>query len=156
MSLEFTEEAMKKPEELKERGRKYGAPDFEKRNFFRGVVDGRYKLVRWFSPEEYGNPSTLDELLGTSDVALYDLVNHSGELENLAHQDHPSRGLALIERMVAKLHALVQHEVGEDRYPFDLYIFGAREVKYRKAGAQRIRKSRPTAKSLPRDVKTSG
>ena len=44
MSLEFTEEAMKKPEELKERGRKYGAPDFEKRNFFRGVVDGRYKL----------------------------------------------------------------------------------------------------------------
>ena len=67
-------------EKLREAGQKYGAPDFKKRTFFRAVVDGRYKLVRWFSPEEYGNPSTLDELLATSDVALYDLVKDPGEL----------------------------------------------------------------------------
>lgn len=131
MSLEFSEEAIHKPEELRKVGQKYGAPDFKKRNFFRAVVDGRYKLVRWFSPEEYGNPSTLDELLATSDVALYDLVNDPGELDNLAHANHPSRDPALIGRMLAKLHALVQHEIGEDRCPFDLDMFGTREVKYR-------------------------
>jgi arylsulfatase A-like enzyme len=131
MSLDFSEEALYKPEELRAAGRKYGAPDFKKRNFFRAVVDGRYKLVRWFSPEEYGNPSTLDELLATSDVALYDLVNDPGELQNLAHPDHPRRDPALIERMLVKLHVLVQHEIGEDRCPFDLDMFGTREVTYR-------------------------
>jgi arylsulfatase len=93
-------------------------------------VDGQYKLVRWFSPEEYGNPSTLDELLATSDVALYDLVKDPGELTNLAHPDHPGRDSALIERMLAKLHALVQHEIGEDRCAFDLNMFGTRQVKH--------------------------
>jgi hypothetical protein len=132
MSLEFSEEGINKPERLREAGRKFGAPNFEKRNFFRAVVDGRYKLVRWFSPEKYGNPSTLDELLASSDVALYDLVNDPGELQNLAHPNSPGRDPALIERMLAKLHALVQHEIGEDGCPFDLDMFGTREVKYRK------------------------
>ena len=131
MSLEFSEEAVNSPEKLKDAGRKYGAPDFSKRNFFRAVVDGRYKLVRWFSPEEYGNPFTLDELLAASDVAFYDLETDPGELDNLAHPDHPGRDPALIERMLAKLHALVEHEIGEDRCPFDLDMFGTREVKHR-------------------------
>jgi hypothetical protein len=34
--------------------------------------------------------------------------------------------------MLSKLHALVQHEIGEDRAPFDLGMFGTREVKGRK------------------------
>lgn len=134
-SLEFPEEGINKSEKLKEAGRRYGAPNFQKRNFFRAVVDGRYKLVRWFSPEEYGNPSTLDELLATSDVALYDLVNDPGELENLAHPDYPGRDPTVIEGMLAKLHALVEHEIGDDRCPFDLDMFGTREVKYERHGA---------------------
>ncbi len=36
--------------------------------------------------------------------------------------------------MLAKLHTLVEAEIGEDHCPFDLDIFGTREVKYRKAG----------------------
>ncbi len=130
-SLEFSEEGINKPEKLREAGRKYGAPDFKERSFFRAVVVGRYMLVRWFSPEKYGNPSTLGEFLATSDVALYDLVADPGELENIAHPDYPGRDPALIERMLAKLHALVQHEIGEDKCPFDLDMFGTREVKYR-------------------------
>ncbi len=117
-------------ERLKQAGKKYGAPDFSKRTFFRCVVDGQYKLVRWFSPEEYGNPSTLDELYAHSDVSLYDLVNDPGELENLAHPDHPNHDPALVERMLKKLHALVEQEIGEDRAPFDLDLFGTREIKY--------------------------
>jgi arylsulfatase len=115
-------------------GEKYGAPDFGKRTFFRCVVDGRYKLVRWFSPEEYGNPSTPEELYATGDVTLHDLVDDPGELENLAHPEHPDHDPALVGRMLAKLHARVREEIGDDTAPFDLDMFGTREVKYRGEG----------------------
>ncbi len=124
-------------EALKAAGEKFGAPDFRRRTFFRCVVDGRYKLVRWFSPEEYGNPSTYKELYATSDVALYDLENDPGELENLGHPDHPAHDPALIERMLTKLHNLVECELGEDKRPFDLDLFGTREVRYGRGGEWR-------------------
>lgn len=121
-------------EAIREAGRKYGAPDFSRRTFFRTVVDGRHKLVRWFSPEEYGNPSTFEELYVTGDIALYDLERDPGELENLGHPDHPAHDPAVVDRMLTKLHALVEREIGEDRAPFDLNLFGTREVKYREPG----------------------
>ena len=116
---------------MQEVGKRYGAPDYGRRTFFRTVVDGRYKLVRWFSPLEYGNPSTLDELYAHGDVGLYDLVNDPGELQNIGNREHPDHDPALVERMLGKLHALVQHEIGDDRCPFDLDMFGTREVQYR-------------------------
>ena len=115
---------------LKEAGQKYGAPDFRRRTFYRAVVDGHYKLVRWYCPEEYGNPSAVEELYAHADVALYDLSSDPGELENLGHPDHPRHDRARVERMLAKLHALVRDEIGEDKPPFDLDLFGTREVKY--------------------------
>ena len=114
-------------------GREYGAPDFGRRTFYRAVVDGRYKLVRWFSPEEYGNPSTLAELYATGDVTLHDLEADPGELENLADPERPGHDPGLIEHMLGKLHALVARELGEDRAPFDLDLLGTREVRH--AGA---------------------
>jgi arylsulfatase A-like enzyme len=119
-------------------GRQYGAPDFSRRTFFRAVVDGRYKLVRWFSPQQYGNPGTLDELHAASDVTLHDLANDPGELENLANPKHPRHDPALVERMLAKLHALVWEEIGEDRAPFDLDLFGTRDIVYRAARASPV------------------
>lgn len=113
-----------------EAGAKYGAPDFSRRTFYRAVVDGQYKLVRWFSPLEYGNPSTREELLSTGDVTLHDLVNDPGEMENIGHPNHPKYDPALVEHMLKKLHALVAHEIGEDKAPFELDLFGTREVKY--------------------------
>jgi arylsulfatase len=118
---------------LHEAGRLHGAPDFCRRAYFRAVSDGRHKLVRWFSPQEYANPATLEDLYATADVALYDLEDDPGELENLAHPDHPRHDPALIQRMLDKLHALVRHEIGDDRCPFDLDMFGTREVRHRKA-----------------------
>jgi arylsulfatase A-like enzyme len=128
---------------LQAAGWEYGAPDFRKRTFFRAVVDGRYKLVRWFSPEEYGNPATYEELYATSDVTLHDLVADPGELENLGHPEHPRHDRALVERMLGKLHALVEREIGEDRALFQLDLFGTREVRYRE-------RDRRTAAQAPR------
>jgi arylsulfatase len=132
MDLSPGNQFMGAEERIKAAGAKFGAPDFSKRTFYRCVVDGQYKLVRWFSPLEYGNPSTLEELYAVSDVGLYDLVNDPGELENLGHPDHPKHDSALVERMLKKLHALVEQEIGDDKPPFDLDMFGTREVKYRK------------------------
>ena len=117
---------------LKAVGETYGAPDYNKRTFFRAVIDGQYKLVRWFSPNEYGNPATLQQLYASGDVTLHDLVNDPGELENIGNPAHPKHDPALIERMLAKLHALVAQELGEDRAPFDLDMFGTRAIKYKK------------------------
>lgn len=114
---------------MKKAGELYGAPDFSKRTLFRAVTDGRYKLVRWFSPLEYGNPSTLQELYQQSDVALYDLESDPGELENLGHPDHPEHQPDLVLRLLEKLHDLIDHELGEESPPFDLDMFGTRQIR---------------------------
>lgn len=119
-------------EAVKAAGRLYGAPDFSRRTFFRAVFDGRHKLVRWFSPLAYTPPDTLEALMATSDVGLYDLATDPGELENLGHPDHPAYDPALVRRMLDKLNALIRRELGEDRCPFDLDMFGTREVRYRR------------------------
>lgn len=116
---------------LLETGRKYGAPDFSKRNAFRSVVDGQFKMVRWFSPDRYGNPKTVEDLFDQSDVGLYDLVNDPGELINLAQRDHADYDEDLVVRMLQKLHHLVAMEIGDDRAPYDLDLFGTREIRYR-------------------------
>ncbi len=116
---------------LEQAGTKYGAPDFSKRTFYRAVVDGQYKLVRWFSPEAYQTPTTVKELYATSDVALYDLKNDPGELENLGHSKHPRHDPGLVAQMLEKMNALISHEIGEDQAPFDLNLFGTRDIKAR-------------------------
>lgn len=132
MGKEPASEQPMRPDRLKQAGQRYGAPDFTRRTFFRAISDGRYKLVRWFSPQEYEVPSTLDELYASSDVGLYDLVKDPGEMENIGHPNHPDYDPALVERMRGKLSALIQQEIGGDRPPFDLDLFGTREVKYRR------------------------
>src|SRR5690606_15680757 len=128
---------------LCEVGRDHGAPAFGRRTFMRGVVDGRHKLVRWFSPEEYEFPSTVDALYATSDVTLHDLVADPGELENLADPGHPRHDPALVEHMLTKLDALVHGEIGDDVAPFDLDLFGTREKRARPAPKDRERPAAP-------------
>jgi arylsulfatase A-like enzyme len=118
-------------EDCREAGKKYGAPNMDKRTFFRSVSDGRYKLVRWFSPTQYDTPGTVDELHATSDVALYDLLNDPGELHNIGNPAHPRYDEQLIASMLSKLVNLIATELGEDQPPFDLDLFGTREVRYR-------------------------
>jgi arylsulfatase len=140
---------------LLQAGRKYGAPDFSLRTFFRTVVDGQYKLVRWFSPEEYGNPATVDELYATGDVTLHDLVNDPGEMENLANPEHPKYDRALVARMLRKLHALVAREIGDDHAPFHLDLFGTRKVRHRRADREGDRETRRRVRRREETAPTS-
>lgn len=118
---------------LQEADKDYGAPDFGRRTFYRAVVDGRYKLVRWFSPREYDLPKSLDELYAQSDVTLHDLVNDPGEMENLGNRNHPQHNPEIVERMLIKLNALIEQELGDDQCPFDLNMFGTQDVTYQTA-----------------------
>jgi arylsulfatase A-like enzyme len=112
-------------------GKTYGAPDMDKRTFFRAVSDGRYKLVRWFSPTHYETPRTVEDLYATSDVALYDLIDDPGELHNIGDPSHPGYDEKLIASMLDKLVNLIDTELGEDKCPFELDLFGTLEVRYR-------------------------
>ncbi|SDQ41776.1 sulfatase-like hydrolase/transferase [Quadrisphaera sp. DSM 44207] len=118
-------------EDCRRAGETYGAPDMDKRTFFRAVCDGRHKLVRWFSPTQYEVPRTVEELHATSDVALYDLVEDPGEMRNLGDPSRPGYDEQVVASMLAKLVGLVDAELGEDAPPFDLDLFGTREVRYR-------------------------
>jgi arylsulfatase len=64
-------------------------PDFDQRRNLRGIFDGRYKLVRYFSLDGYNLPRDVEELREKNDIALYDLVEDPGERENLANPDQP-------------------------------------------------------------------
>ena len=93
---------------------KIGSPDMEKREVFRGVFDGRYKLVRYFGLGHYHLPQSVEELLANNDVALFDLRSDPEEMNNLAKQDNADYDQDLLARMNDKLNALIEVEIGED------------------------------------------
>src|SRR5262245_8911511 len=87
-------------------------PDLTKRGAIRSVFDGRYKLVRYFSPREHNRPDSVEGLVKLNDVELFDLQTDPLELNNLA-LDRTKHG-DLLEAMNGKLNALIDREVGED------------------------------------------
>ena len=97
------------PAELPNKGWR---PDLSKRGAIRGVYDGRYKLNRYFSPQEHHLPGSIEELFASNDVELFDLAMDPHEMKNLA-VDRRSNGDLLVA-MNAKLNALIEAEVGED------------------------------------------
>jgi len=87
-------------------------PDLTKRGAIRGVFDGRYKLVRYFSPKQHNRPDSLDTLVKLNDVELFDVQTDPLEVKNLALDR--TRHRDLLDAMNAKLNALIDKEVGED------------------------------------------
>jgi arylsulfatase len=90
-------------------------PNLDNREVFRGVFDGRYKLVRYFGLAHYNLPQSVEKLLINNDVALYDLQNDPEEMNNLADPENPGYDEELLASMNDKLNALIVDEIGDDR-----------------------------------------
>ena len=97
-----------------------GAPDPEKREVYRGIFDGRYKLIRYFGLAHYHMPGSVNELLANNDVALYDTRNDPHETNNLANPDNPDYDENILAEVNAKLNALIAGEIGEDKTLIEL------------------------------------
>jgi arylsulfatase len=95
-----------------------GSPNPDNRELFRGVFDGRYKLIRYFGLGHYHLPETVEALLTNNDVALYDLRLDPEEMKNLANPESSNYDEALLEKMNDKLNALILTEIGEDQALF--------------------------------------
>lgn len=95
-----------------------GVPDLEKRELFRCLFDGRYKLVRYFGLGHYNQPSSVKQLLADNDAALYDLLMDPEEMDNLANPANPKYDEKLLAAMNQKLNALIDEEIGEDKALF--------------------------------------
>jgi arylsulfatase len=98
-----------RPEDLPNQGYR---PDLTKRGAIRSVFDGRYKLNRYFSPQEHHTPRSLEELYASNDVELFDHESDPQEMRNLAADGQ--RNGDLLVAMNDKLNALIESEVGED------------------------------------------
>ena len=94
-------------------------PNMENRELFRGIFDGRYKLVRYFGLNHYNLPGSIEELFENNDVALYDLQLDPEEMNNLADQGNPDYDEELLKTMNDKLNALIEAEIGEDKLIFE-------------------------------------
>lgn len=105
-------------EEFKGLVNEIGVPNLEARELFRGIFDGRYKLVRYFGMGNYHLPTSVQQLLADNDVALYDLQSDPEEMDNLANPAHPRYDEALLSAMNQKLNALIAEEIGEDKAMF--------------------------------------
>jgi arylsulfatase len=95
-----------------------GVPNLEKREVFRCVFDGRYKLVRYFGLGHYNLPLSVKELQADNDIALYDLLLDPEEMDNLADPNHPKYSEQLLSAMNQKLNDLIAAEIGEDEALF--------------------------------------
>ena len=97
------------PQEI---GKKGWKPDLRKRGAVRSVYDGRYKLVRYFSPTQHHVPASIEQLFANNDVELFDVKSDPLEMQNLATDR--GKHADLIAAMNDKLNALIAAEVGDD------------------------------------------
>jgi arylsulfatase len=84
--------------------------DLSKRGFLSFVFDGRYKFARYYAPNAFNAPKTLEQIFAHNDVQLFDLKNDPDEIHNLA-LDREKNGETIL-RMNALLNDLMAKEVG--------------------------------------------
>lgn len=86
--------------------------NIDNRRFVRAIVTEQYKFARYFTPKEFNTPLTMEELLASNDLELYDLKNDPNETNNLALDMEANWELIL--EMNEKLNALIADEIGVD------------------------------------------
>ena len=87
-------------------------PDLNNRCGIRSIWDGRYRFSRYFAPNAFNTPTTLESLLANNDLEVYDLLNDPNETKNLALD--PKAHRALILALNASMNKLLAEEVGTD------------------------------------------
>ncbi|MCV7178921.1 sulfatase-like hydrolase/transferase [Mycolicibacterium sphagni] len=86
------------------------ASKLNKRGFLSFAFDGQYKFARYYAPNNFNTPTTLEEILRDNDIQLFDLKVDPLETHNLALD--PQKNGDLIMRMNALLNQLIATEVG--------------------------------------------
>jgi arylsulfatase len=94
----------------------------DKRGFLSFVFDGRYKFARYYAPTAFNTPRTLEEIVRSNDVQLFDLQNDPEEMRNLALE--PDKNRATILRMNELLNDLIAKEVGVNDGRFLTKVIG--------------------------------
>ncbi len=87
-------------------------PNFSKRTSIRSVFDGRYRLSRYFAPDRFNIPGSMEALTSNNDLEVYDLHNDPEEINNLA-LDMKKNG-ELIFTLNQELNRIIAKEVGVD------------------------------------------
>ena len=87
-------------------------PSLNKRGFLAFTTDGRYKFARYYAPDAFNSPTTIDEIFKYNDVQLFDLKKDPNEMNNLALDREKNKETIL--RMNALLNDLMAKEVGKN------------------------------------------
>ena len=85
-------------------------PDMQGRGFISFVFDGRYKFARYYAPDNFNAPTTLEALLANNEIELFDLKTDPDEVKNLAIDTTANKDL--IMRMNDLLNRMIGKEVG--------------------------------------------
>lgn len=86
-------------------------PNLSKRGFMNFVCDGRFKFARYYAPNDFNTPKTLQEILKWNDCELFDLENDPHEMKNLVIE--PMHNMEQILRLNELLNELLAIEVGD-------------------------------------------
>jgi arylsulfatase A-like enzyme len=87
-------------------------PDLSNRCGIRSIWDGRYRFSRYFAPNAFNTPTTLESLLANNDLEVYDLLKDPNETKNLALDPQANR--SLIMALNNSMNQLLAEEVGID------------------------------------------
>jgi len=85
-------------------------PKLGKRGFLTFAFDGQYKFARYYAPDAFNTPQTLQQIFQYNDVQLFDLKGDPQEMHNLALE--PEQYKETLLRMNALLNDLMAKEVG--------------------------------------------
>ncbi|MBV8193790.1 MAG: sulfatase-like hydrolase/transferase [Alphaproteobacteria bacterium] len=91
-------------------------PSLTPRGFVSFAFDGRYKFSRYYAPDNFNTPTTLEALLANNDLELFDLEKDPDELVNLAVDPSANRELILHQNEL--LNRLIAREVGDNNGSF--------------------------------------